>query len=585
LLPSYHNRTDNPLQLDVTRTKFVGDSLRIVYRESLKYYDTFPFFSSASAASCMDHISWSSEDEYATCSRVWTGVISWSRVYNRSAGVDDAGVSSNDCRVVRTVDVGGNVVFTVPFTVRNKESLSPIRGTGLVRRLQHKMPFQIVFPTQVEVTSSAVDVFAPVLTLGAVVRQEIVTAEIPGATPSARVEVFSSLQWPFRFAASSTTWTALPAGVVASASVPALETRAGYDCAVNSPGAECAQLWSSTLQVLGGACRLNGAYEMAFAIECREPRNLDCPIDATGNTARFRFSLESSRFCAEVVDEIGLSASMTPYLESAHTTVKDDFLDEQVVHFLVFVSSDKASIAKSSLYELTLSIVNGATLDLMNAGVATAVGTSMELAAVSGGSAVVGGVSIASFSFRVKTGAAFLNVAQDGIVEMRAAASMFVQYANGGQTSTLAHTELVRTLSAVGSARAAAEAVLAVKGGKRQVVPDAEESNSSGASVGGVSTAAFAGVVVAISALIVVAAMVGVRAMRRKSAALADVASASRVALVMSGTGEADAPEGAAESAEGATATTTAGMTMAEIQCAYDDEHEGAVDADETRER
>jgi hypothetical protein len=575
-VPSHRNRTDNPLQLDVLQTKLVGDNLRVVFRESLKYVDTAPFFGAALASQCMDHFTWTSEEDEGTCSRLWTGVAAWNKVYNRGVGEDDAGTNTSDCRIVRTVNGEGNLVFTVPFAVRNKELLDPVRNTELTRRLRHSMPFSIVFPTRVEVTSGAVDVFSPVLTLGAVIKQSIVNAAVPGVTPRAEVEVFSSLQWPFRFKSTAATWSALPVGVSAAtgADAPTEVTRAGYVCAdgVAGVGSECAQVWRAQFSPVAEQCRIDGTYELSYELECRAPRNVDCPIDATTRVARFRFALASSSFCTQVADEIGLAASMSSYLEATHQNVKDDFLDGQVVYFQVYVSSDKASIARTSLYELMVTKRAGAVavleLDLMNVGVATTLGTQMELTPVAGGATGVGGLSVSSFSLRLKTGAAFLNIAQDGIETVDVTATMLVQYANAGQVTVLQVP--VGSLSSFGNARGVAEAKLRVVGGVRAVDVDEEKDDTkSGAasSTGGIASSAFAGVVVALAAAVVMVAAVAVVALRRRARSGEAFATAVELSSSSAASLSGEVEPGAAGGASAPALPT--GMSMTEIHTAY----------------
>jgi hypothetical protein len=569
-IPTYNNITDHPLQLDVGETGLFNDRLRIVYRESLKYYDTVAVFGSSLPAACANLVQWTSSEDVA-CTRKWIGEIAWNKAFNASVG-------AQDCKIVRDATaLNGDVVFTVDFSVRNKETLNPVRGTVTPRSLEHKMPFQIVFPTSVSVSSGAVDVFAPVLTLGAVVRQAVVHA--PGTTPTAEVEVFSSVQWPFIFSAAS--WSEVP--TFATGAVPVDTPRAGYACVDGTDkftGPVCEQLWASTLTLGANQCKLDGTYEMQFNIACRAQRANDCPLDVATNTAKFRFALQSSYFCAQVVDEIGLGATMQSYLDVARTTPKDDFLDTQVAYFSVPVTSNKASIFRTALWELSIvktelgSSTVLLTHDLMNGGANTALGDSYELADSFGDAAAVGAESIVLFQLVIKTGASHLNLAQDQIVEVTLTATVRVQYENAGQISIVSNDEFVSMrgfvgeLAAVGVASSSVKHSLAATGGAREG-PSSSSSSSSVSAASGVSAPAFVGIVVAAAALIVVVAMVAVARVRRASSVAAVVVESpttTQLATLPAVVGEKDDEIREEECVRG---TIVDGMSMRELLAVY----------------
>jgi hypothetical protein len=353
-------------------------------------------------------------------------------------------------------------------------------------------------------------VYAPVLTLGAVVRQEVVGADVPGGAPRALVEVFSSVQWPFRFAAGGTTWAALPAGVSAGAGGVAEASRGGYVC--DAASGECAQVWSAELNVAAGVCRLDGEYELALQLECR---GASCPLDADTRAARFRFKLESSYFCPSVADEIALSASMTTFADGASEASKDDFLDGQVVFVELHVVSDKASLARAVLWEVVAEKRVGGVavlaLDLMDTGTPTTLGSAMALATTPGGGAAAGGASVVRFSFRVRTGAGFLALAQDAIEEVRVVATARVEYANAGQATVVA--QAVGELAETGVAESVAEVLVRVRGGVGEGAGEGAGEESAVGGVGGAFAGAVAGACVA---LVVVAAAV-VHQMRRRA--------------------------------------------------------------------
>jgi hypothetical protein len=394
------------------------------------------------------------------------------------------------------------------------------------------------------------------------------------------VEVFSSLQWPFRFNASQTTWSSLP-NVIASASVPQLVARSGFACNANAVDAACEQVWLGQLVPTAQACKLDGVYELQFGLECRPPRDADCPIDANTRTARFRFSLASSSFCASVVDQIGLSASIGTFADGGDlASAKDDFLDTQVVHARVAVRADKASLSRSVLVELSVQKLSAGsvvvkTLDLMDGGVLTGVGSALELATTAGGAARVGEDSVVKFSFRLRTNAANLDLAQDAIETAQLVATVRVQYANAGQVVVLGggaageEEEVVvrggvRSLSAVATSISTAVAAIRATGGARE----GKDETEGGASVAGAGApGAFVAIVAVVVGLIVVAAAVATGKLRRRSRDV--VASASAARLVDAG--EGGESEMARVAVRGEVVVVPTGTTMEEICSAYDD--------------
>ncbi len=322
---------------------------------------------------------------------------------------------------------------------------------------------------------------------------------------------------------------------------------------------------------------------MQFSIACRAPRaNSACPLDAANSVARFRFLLASSSFCAQVVDSIGLSATLASYLESARSTPKDDFLDAQVAYFRLSVTSDKASIFRTALWELSVvkTAVESSTVllthDLMNGGANTALGNSYGLVSSFGGAAAVGEESAVLFQLVVKTGAAHLNLVQDEVVKVALIATVRVQYENAGQVSVASNDDghaLVETrgfvgeLAAVGMASASVAHSLAARSGPREA-GEASTSFTSGTS--GISTSAFVGIVVAVSALVVIVVAVVMVRLNRVSPAEGE----SDVQPMTTTRSEADMV-----GEVGTTCTTpftVKGMTMREVVAAYEVGSDGA---------
>jgi hypothetical protein len=318
---------------------------------------------------------------------------------------------------------------------------------------------------------------------------------------------------------------------------------------------------------------------MQFEIGCRAPRGSDCPLDIATRTARFRFTLASSAFCPQVVDSIGLSAALVSYADAARTIPKDDFLDTQIAYFRLAVTSDKASLTATRLWELSVvktalgSSVALLTHDLMDAGVSTALGSSYDLVSSPGGPAAVGAASISMLQLRIKTDAAHLNLVQDEIAQVTLAATVRVQYANAGQVSILSSSSdgandddestfvsmrgFVGDLAAFGTASSFVSHSLAASSRSSSLPPSSPSSQSS--PVAGVGNVAFIGILVAASAFIVLVASVVVVNLSRRAASSSE-----------RGESGSSVTELASSSSTTTTNPVAVGATLRDILVAYD---------------
>jgi hypothetical protein len=246
-----------------------------------------------------------------------------------------------------------------------------------------------------------------------------------------------------------------------------------------------------------------------------------------------------------------------------------------VAYFRLPVTSDKASIFRTALWEL--SIVKTAigsntpllTHDLMDGGANTALGDSYELDSSFGGAAAAGAPSAVLFELVVKTGAAHLNLVQDEIVQVTLTATVRVQYQNAGQVSIVSNDEFVEMrgfvgeLASVGVASSSVAHSLAATGGAR----GEGLARSSAASSSGISAPAFIGIVVAVSALVAIVAAVVVVRVKRTTPAIGE-SSGSSMQLTAVG-----APTGEMEPGNStATPSVVDNMTMREVMAAYDGE-------------
>ena len=331
-------------------------------------------------------------------------------------------------------------------------------------------------------------------------------------------------------------------------------------------------------------------YEVSFAIECRAPRLNDCPLDDNTRTARFRFSLRSSSFCVEVVDAIGLTASMNAFADAAFQVPKDDFLDTQTVFWRLAVSSNKAALRESMLWNLRAekSQVGSASIvqswELVREGrVQSGAGVAMGVVATPGGAAVPGAESVMSVRMVLSTAAAVFDIPQDEIAQVRFVATVRVAYLNAGQAPLVQSVEgeevvehRVWELALIGTSSAVATGVVSVVGGEEGV------SEKGGAGMGketgtGVASGVFAAVVACGVALVVVAAAVGVRRMREKALAREQGVLGELHERGSGGMGEGEEVVGSTSSTALVTGVmaVSANTTMGEVMAAYVVEDEG----------
>jgi hypothetical protein len=441
------------------------------------------------------------------------------------------------------VESPGTVLFTLDFGVENKEQLPAVRDTVRNRVLLNKMPLQVVFTTNVTVSSSPVDVFAPVLLIAAVTRSNVNgDLATPGAPITLELDVLTSLQWPFELSAAVAS-VAPSSRVASSSSVVNVEPASA--CSQTATDSLCLQRWRVTYTGLASICDFDGSYAMAFTVGCRTGRAGNCPIDAATDAASLAYVLDTPSFCPVVADNIGITAEMITYERPAFLDVKDDFLDAQRVYAEVAVTSATSSITRTVLWTVTfdrLSAGSPSSYTLIQNGAPVTTGAVAALAVTSqeGGFGAPGVASRSRFSFAIS--ASSLALAEDAIVSFSLTALVRIQYENSGQVSVLHRAEFdtATPLATVGSQSDSVSRTIRINtaGASGRGSGVASQSRQ----VFGMPQAQAGLLIVGVAALVIIAvgAAVVVRHRRQRARLLAHAVSSSMFALNTHEGGEMD---------------------------------------------
>ena len=326
---------DNPPQalavrdvpvLDTARSGFLAaDVLTLVLVSPLvnARADASIRFNASGAATPCDYSAaapgfWQRAESLAECTEVWTAALPWA-------------VLREQCNMARLPDGGDGVVrFEGELQVTQVDTLGAVRGTPLTRDVVTGIAFAVEFPTETELSSDAVRVFAAVDVQAAITAQAV---DAVGAQASA--ELFTSVQWPFMLAAARID------GTPANVSVAITEQRDA--CPVEAP---CERTFALALTP-SGTCFLTGDYVLAFEFACHPQYNAsDCPLQ--GEAGRVEFRLTSGDLCALFEEEVDLNGALASYLAD-YATPRDAFLLGQTAYWRADVRSTKVSIVAANI--------------------------------------------------------------------------------------------------------------------------------------------------------------------------------------------------------------------------------------------
>ena len=260
-------------------------------------------------------------------------------------------------------------------------------------------------------------------------------------------------------------------------------------------------------------CELDGAYSATFALECQSSQANDCPLDPNPGSVTISFTLDTTNFCVEVVDQLTVTASLETYLSSSFAVAKRDFLDGQRAYAQAPAKA-AVSMSKTEIVQVSLVRPDNTEIFFLQQGnpVRTADGDTVDLQTVPGAAVAPNEDSLPSFNFLVDS--ALFGISLDNSAFITLKARIALTYDNAGQAkrSTQDVTFQLSTQELVTAPSGTVSVDMKVAG------PSSASSSTATTTVMGVNVL-FAGVAV-IAVLVLVVAAVVVRRGRAKIRAL-----------------------------------------------------------------
>lgn len=373
-IPSYFLTTDNAPVLDVSHSGFATkDILNLMVNVSSKYYNVQIAFKNEKNASC--------NFPATTGVNFWTPTFfgpsqcQWSLL-----GQIPWGVAWSTCLFQRD-ETDNYITFSGEMEVYMTEDLGSIRGVALTRTHLHTLPFSVVFPKTVAVSSDALTVYSTYVADAAIVDQSYTSTDPPNGRGAIRL--YTSVQWPYALQgplASSSDNLHLPITVTGPEVAPAAPL------CPNDGKSACQQYFDFVITPDFGQCNLNGNYMFNFNVGCHPSvPAASCPLmaPATGSIA---FKLQSSYICQQIVANVDLSAQIEPYATVLYDVPKYDFVVGAPAYYLVHTQSSQVSITSTTLSTLNVIAPNGTSILLYDAsaGGSTGFGNAVSLAVTNG---------------------------------------------------------------------------------------------------------------------------------------------------------------------------------------------------------
>lgn len=336
----------------------VKDLFRIVFTYHRKYFDIVS--SSGALTVAGGELALTSVDEHAPtdCYDTYTVDVAWANLVTECARGEEGGAS-------------GFVTFTCKIEVDAKETLDPIRSTGLTREVHNEMPFIVKFPKQVTASVSNLSAFQPPNVLAAVIRQ-VVELDVSAVTDiDAKITLFTSTQWPFYLDTATMQVNSIPALITQDSFVNSVHCNDPQVTDAPNPTVNdalaCSQQWILDLQVdATQLCEIDGDYQVEFNARC-QPSFLgqtDCPLvqDDQGqiqNVFTVDFTIDSENFCAQVVDTVDVAATLASFKDHAHAVAATNYIQGQTAYFVTKVSSTKVTVVSVDVDDIDFEITGG----------------------------------------------------------------------------------------------------------------------------------------------------------------------------------------------------------------------------------
>jgi len=308
---SLHLVTDHPSKLLPERCGLASNGdLELACRASQKYpktivsilspftgdqpFDTEFVDQGRQLNSAPAHWTWSPGE---LCTNDYDGVFAW----------DDLLKDDDSTRLVRT-DMDNLVMFTGFVALDMFEQLEPLRGVNLTRWMRQKLPFRIIFDTDVLMTTGEVEIHDTTNALFAIIEQKTIVVDPSSSPPAVNADIilWSSVQWPYRLVVTGISVN------VPSLNNPQLSVTLHEDCALVGQN-DCNQKFLIHVN-LQDRCTFTGRYTVTFDIECMPGANAaQCPLPDGQYTAEVDFDLQSENVCAQIVDEVVAIGSARSY--------------------------------------------------------------------------------------------------------------------------------------------------------------------------------------------------------------------------------------------------------------------------------
>eukprot|EP00478_Filoreta_tenera_P006602 GABV01008533.1.p2 GENE.GABV01008533.1~~GABV01008533.1.p2 ORF type:complete len:440 (+),score=153.75 GABV01008533.1:1670-2989(+) len=231
-----------------------------------------------------------------------------------------------------------------------------------LRPIESTFPFQIRIPGSVAATSVNITGFFPPNLAAAITFQSVDVDIDANFNPSAQVLIRTQYQWPFKFATSGFDIQAQNSGIRSQIQLlsdcpdPGAISDDGQDGTTVEP---CDQIWKIDLTPNSQQCQLDGTYTINnLKIECQPAFGGDCA--ATVNTPRVNidFVLDSEDFCANILDDVEISATLTAYNDVDLTDESRNFIPDQRMFFKSVINSPSVSIDEAKLKSMSITFGN-----------------------------------------------------------------------------------------------------------------------------------------------------------------------------------------------------------------------------------
>jgi hypothetical protein len=228
--------------------------------------------------------------------------------------------NSNPCDVL-PFTANGNTVYSGTMYVSVTDSFTTGRGTQ-TRTWQSPLPFQVITPTTITLTTSSFRVVSAVVVTGGVVQN----SPADPATHVSTITILTEVQYPYKLATGPTLsiTSGFPGTPYTAGSVAA---NSGSSNCTGISGSICVQAWDVAVTPQSGVCSLLASFAYTFTITCSDPLSTDCPLGTSGapTTASITVQISGSNWCTSVSGQGTLTGTLVTYRDDVHTIPQTSF--------------------------------------------------------------------------------------------------------------------------------------------------------------------------------------------------------------------------------------------------------------------